>query len=367
METTAEKKHSKLEWMFYIIVLPLLFISILSGILMWFLGYDVKTNALQVLNKVPVIEKLIDDKQFEKQTEVTKTVDPIIKLQDTLREKEETIIEYQNMVDKKEKELKLLDQKLSDVLENQLKLKQDQTESLNTNDKDLAKLYSNMNVKSAASILSTLSNDEAVQILSQLNMETKGQIVEKMDPSKAASFTLIEKKQLLEKELSQQKKLADIINIYSSIDDKKVADILSTMKNEDAAMILGQMKDIKITNVMKAIEPTKATELTNLLKQQTYSTDSKIVELNNEIAQIDKEIDKLSASNNDLGSDYQKLASTFTNMNSTLAADTIQSIAIQDKIQAKQILSIMDPVARSKILNEMDPEAVAKLSLDLIN
>ena len=192
MGPTAERNYSKLEWFFYIIILPIIFISILTVTLLWFLDFD--NEILEKLNHIPVIEKLIDDEQFNNndilsinnsKEQFLETIDTLKK---TITDKDSVIAETEKKVTLKDEEINLLKQQIED-LEAKLEAKKSLEQSRQERMAELAKIYANMNPQNAANIISNLSYEEAILILEQMNVDSKSSILEKMDQEKAAELT----------------------------------------------------------------------------------------------------------------------------------------------------------------------------------
>ncbi|WP_339063321.1 MotE family protein [Tepidibacillus marianensis] len=196
MEPTAEKNYSKLEWLFFMVIVPVLFITILSVILLWFLDYNVKEKILTSLNQIPVIEKLIPDSQVNQSAKQNAVSNPNPQL-------EKTIQELKSTLDQKNSDLKQLETDNStkqaeiDQLKQQMTDLANQTQKKSTTDQtnlqewiNLAKVYSNMDPMNASSILANLNEQDAANILSQMSVDNKSFILEKMDPKKAASLSL---------------------------------------------------------------------------------------------------------------------------------------------------------------------------------
>lgn len=217
MEPSSERNYSKLEWFFYIIILPVLFVSIITITLLWFLDYDVKTGLLKAFNKIPVIEKLIDDEQFIEDGYIS-TNPSKEEMQITLEELKKTLDEKNTMLTKAEEDALDKDEEIArlnaqiDELEAKLDEKNISDVEREEEIAELAKVYSNMNPKNAANIISNLSVEEAVLILSQMNVDSKSKILEKMDPKTAADISILLKDQKYSKD-QDIKALQERVNI----------------------------------------------------------------------------------------------------------------------------------------------------------
>lgn len=195
MEPTYEKNYSKLEWVFYIIILPILFVSIITITLLWFLDYNVKLKFLEAFNKIPGIEKLIDDEQFNDRGYISSNPSKE-ELQVTLEELKKTLDEKNNLLIQAEVHMLEKDEEIAS-LNTQIDGLGDRLNEKNVSElereeeiAELAKVYSNMSSKSAANIISNLSTEEAILILSQMSVDSKSKILEKMDPKLAADISI---------------------------------------------------------------------------------------------------------------------------------------------------------------------------------
>ncbi len=247
MEASPERTNSKLEWFFFIFILPVLFISLLAFILLWFLDYDLKENVFASLNQVPVIEKIIPDgensKPVDSQTMITN-------LQKAVNQKDQSVLQLEAELKAKEEEMLKLQQRIEGLeQENKTVLleEEERIEDL----KKLAKVYENMSAKNAAKILEELSYEEAVLIFGQMGLEPKSKILEKMDPKKSADLSVLLKEQNYSKEqdiaaLQQRiEKLVHEIDLLreNDVQYQELAITFSTMNPENAANTLVSIAD----------------------------------------------------------------------------------------------------------------------------
>lgn len=202
----AEKSYSKLEWFFYIILLPCLFTLILIMIILSFMKVDVITPILEAGNKIPYLEKIIPDpKQPEKEfavygetfnvqpsdlaeAENTKLQDQIDKYQQLITEKDEKIKELEEKLKASEERLQVVQGELDQLKADQKASEEEEKKALT---KEVSDLYSTMTASKAAPILSNLENQEAVAILAEMDNRKRSQILAKMDPKKAAELSVL--------------------------------------------------------------------------------------------------------------------------------------------------------------------------------
>ncbi|WP_232697035.1 MotE family protein [Brevibacillus daliensis] len=280
-EVQEERGYGRWEFFFYIILIPALFTSLLLGIILSFSGYDVIGGIKETINKIPFIEKVIDDgpntatnpvadeknKGLQTEQVLEKNKQETAKLEEAVNEKEATIQALQTQV----KELqRTSEQKRVDEEERQ---KQFQS---------LAKTYATMSPKNAAAILENLSNEEAVVVLAKMKTDVQSQILAKMDPKKAADLSILIKDQQISKDddiaaLQQRviiltkalgetrdtskvtsEKLVASFNSMNTIDAAKILSTLYKTNTERALSILSQMADGKRGEILGEISKTDA-------------------------------------------------------------------------------------------------------------
>ncbi|WP_048602495.1 MotE family protein [Rubeoparvulum massiliense] len=205
-----EKKYRWWEWIFYIIILPLLFTSILVGTLMTVMGYDVLNGVMTTLNRVPIVEKVIPDPQVKLEPEEERRANnmealksEILRLEETRSNSEKQVKAYEQELQSKDLEIARLQEELkkvqAEIVSQQVAVEQ-QAQDL----KEIADIFRSMSASKAAKIIDQLTTVEAGLVLEGLKPEEKGPILAKMSPEKAASLTML----LTEGELSEDQKTA---------------------------------------------------------------------------------------------------------------------------------------------------------------
>lgn len=266
---TADKNYSKLEWFFYIIFIPILFVSILTVTLLWFLDFDVKTNILKGLNKIPVVEKLIDDKQFNNPDDMTinnskeQLQQQVIELKKSLDENSLTLTKTEQSVETKDKEIESLKQQIDD-LNSKLKEKNISEKSREQEISDLAKIYETMSSSKAADVISKLTTEEAVLVLSQMKTDSQSTILGKMDPQKAAetSILLKDNKYSKDKDISAlQKRIDTLVNEIDKLKSNKSEKI----DYQQLAITFANMEPTMASDTLIAIANNNLTKAQNIL------------------------------------------------------------------------------------------------------
>lgn len=299
METVQDKSYNKIEWIFYIVILPLLFTSILTGILLHFLGVNV-VGSLQVwLNQVPYVASIVPDPDtrpdanLTPQQEVTYLNEQMKRINAELTEKKGEVATLSKIADEREAKIKELQQEI-EQLEKALEDKRISDEEQLKQIRDLAELYSSMSASKAAPIIEALTLEEAVLVMKAMDPEEQGDIFAKMDPEKAAEISILlkdtklhqddqiaalqQRVQVLTRALSESAVLLQdkekLINTYSQMPPKEAADILINMMNTDqtkALAIVSGVDDGVRSQILTEIarrDVNLASRITNLLMQE---------------------------------------------------------------------------------------------------
>ena len=177
-------RYGKLEWFFYIVVLPLLFTALLSGIILQFLGFDITGKVANAAKHVPGVSKLLPQDEQAADSAASAQPDPVRQKQeaeDKAKALESSKKQLEDDLVKKNAEI----DKLKQQVEAEKKKQADgEEEAAPPPDpvKDMAKVYAQMSPAKAAAIMSNLSVTEAKEILSKMTSSQKAAILEKMEP-----------------------------------------------------------------------------------------------------------------------------------------------------------------------------------------
>jgi flagellar motility protein MotE (MotC chaperone) len=286
-EVEVEQGYSKWEWLFYIVLLPLLFTALLTGIILTFLGYNVVFTVHEAANKIPFLERIIPDPvadqgevpdagngknsvSEEMTTELKKRDSEIQRLQIEMEQKNKQLAELQskNSELQKENEAETLTEK-----EHQTQLQQ------------LSSLFGGMSPGKAAPIIENLTTEEAVLVLSQMKLDERGRVLEKMDPKKAADVSILlkdatptkdreiaalqERVNLLTQVLSEQQKKGvsdkDLAAAYAAMDPPKAAVILTELYKgspNQAIQIFATMDQQALSQILAEMDGKTASNIT---------------------------------------------------------------------------------------------------------
>jgi len=287
-QPTAEKGYSRLEWFFYIIVLPVLFISILTIVLLWFLDYDLKGKVLMTLNEIPYVEKLIDDQQFNNYDNLTinnskeQLEATIAELKNTLTNSQLALTQVENQTANKDQQIAELQEQIDDLLA-QLSVKNTSEKTREEEIAELAKVYANMNPKNAAGIIASLDATEALLILSQMSVDTKSAILEKMDLQTAAELSILLKDQKYSKDQDIQALQARISQLVEDLDEIKRSQT-NSVDYQLLAATYSEMEARKAAESLLEIYNTDKTKAQNILAAMSSAARA---ELLNQMSSID--------------------------------------------------------------------------------
>lgn len=275
VELQEEKVYSKWEWIFYMIVIPALFASLLGGVLLSLLGVDVIGKVLHVGNAIPYVEQIVPGEN-EKPAETKKTEqNQLSTLQAELTKNKQSSEALQEEVAKKDATIQAMQKQVVD-LQKVMEDKRTTDEERQKQYQDLAKIYTTMSTKNAAAIIENLTKEEAVTVLAKMKPDQRAGILEKMDPKKAADISILikdttiskdddlaalqQRVQVLTKALSETRQdstsLDSLINTFSQMSPDDSASIITTLMNTNskrAISILAGMGNDKRAQVLASI------------------------------------------------------------------------------------------------------------------
>ncbi|MCA1030073.1 hypothetical protein LCL95_03360 [Bacillus timonensis] len=191
METLEreEKTYSMLQWLIFVIIIPLLFTITLALVLLTFAGVDVVAFTKEHIDKVPFVSSVFKQENEKKEdVSIKNQSKKIEELQALLDEKELSIKKLTDDFSAKEKEVKSLSAEI-ERLSNEIASLQNEQLAEKKSVQEIAKIYEKMSPKNAAIIIPKLENNDAVKILSNLNADKLVSILEKMEPEEAALYT----------------------------------------------------------------------------------------------------------------------------------------------------------------------------------
>ncbi len=179
VEAEEEKSPGLFQKLFYLVLIPLLFVIAVLLVIATFTDFNVfeKASELTGLSSEKPVEETSEN--FDKK---------IVELEAQLKEKEAEIAQLQSKLDSA-----LAENENNKAIQEQL---QSKIESLQQNQSEVKKEFDNilstfdkMSAKSAAPIITEMSEEEALKILSNMKPEKLSEIFSKMDPAEAAKYS----------------------------------------------------------------------------------------------------------------------------------------------------------------------------------
>lgn len=177
--TEEEKSPGIFQKLFYLVLIPLLFVIAVLLVIATVTDFNVfeKASELTGLSSEKSVE--------ESSTDYSKK---IVELEAQVKEKEAEIEQLQSKLDSalaENEDNVAIQQQLQSEIES---LQQTESEAKKEFE-DILSTFEKMSAKSAAPIISEMSDEEALKILSNMKPETLSAIFEKMDPAEAARYS----------------------------------------------------------------------------------------------------------------------------------------------------------------------------------
>ncbi|RXY99270.1 MotE family protein [Fictibacillus sp. S7] len=191
----GKEKTKKFSWFLFVIVMPALFVVVIMGMILMFLGVDIAGKAKEIGSHLPGLSSLAQQDRNSASVNENTVQSEKTYWEKKVKERDQMIKLLQSDVDKKEKEVQSLKADLT-AAQNQPEENTTETDGSVTKDdghekqKKITAWYNAMSPKNAAAILSKMDIKDAADIMKELDEEVTSSILAKMDPGKAADLTL---------------------------------------------------------------------------------------------------------------------------------------------------------------------------------
>ena len=257
-EIQEEREYGRWEWFFYMIVIPALFASLLSGVLLSLVGVNVLGTVLHWANSIPYVEKLVPDEyaatsDSEEQPDMDKQV---ATLQQDQAKNQQQITALKEESAKKDATIAALEKQIDDV-NKAMEDKRATEEERQKQFADLAKVYTTMSPKNAAAIIENLKLQESVAVMTKMKPAQQADILAKMEPKKAADISILLKDSVVNKDddIAALQQRVDVLTraLSDTRDGSDAEDLKKTFAQlppADAAAIIRSLMD---TNKGQAI------------------------------------------------------------------------------------------------------------------
>jgi len=280
--------YSAFERFLYLILIPVIFTTVLSAVLLTLFGYDIVDPLLKVGQKIPVVRELLPEPKGEQP--------PVSKL-DTVRqeaEMEAKIAELQSQVQALNQQLLAVQAESAEkdrtieALEAQLAEAVQTAEQERLSDEEyaarirsLAATYAEMSPSKAARLLEQLTLNERVLVLNEMDAESQVDILEKMNPVIAAETSILLKDVVPAKDL-QIAALQSRLALMES--DDAAADVLTQdevsltvagMATDSAAKVLLELYKSdrnQVIQILRGMDVQARASILDMIAQQDAQT-----------------------------------------------------------------------------------------------
>ncbi len=183
-----EKKAGKLQWFFFVIVIPIVFSVTLFIVILNIAGINVGDSVAKIGSNIPFVSSFFEE-TGDNEAEKTDNSEKKLKELETLVKDYESQIESLEMeVQAKEDELLKKEQEI-EQLTSSLEQKESNAEQAEMELKNLSNSFKDMDPEKAAPIFEEMEQSLAIAVLKKLKADERGAIFEYMDPAKVATLS----------------------------------------------------------------------------------------------------------------------------------------------------------------------------------
>lgn len=280
MDNDAEKSsYGTLERFIYILLLPILFTAILTGVLLTLFDYDVKNVVYSIGRNIPIINNIVPEEQIT-DTDLSNPASESIQLDQQIKDLSASSEEKENAISQLESEMKNRDEQIVQLEASVEKLILEQ-ESIEMNSeeyrkqlKSLASMYAGMTTSKSAPILENLTMPELVLVLYEMSSDDQGRVLEKMNPKTAAdaSIQLKDVNELTRKDWEEQAKIA-----RDERTAKEDPEATTKLTNEELAQTFSAMTVDSAADILLQLNKTNSTKVVSLLNAMDNASRSNIL------------------------------------------------------------------------------------------
>jgi flagellar motility protein MotE (MotC chaperone) len=263
----SEGSNGTLEKFLVWFLIPLVFTSVLLGVLLSIFDYDVMNNLFKAAGKIPVINHVLpgpkspDNGKTANADDHNASGSPQPSLEAEVVRLNQKIAAQEAELQKTSRESQAKDQTIQDLkaavdqLQQKLQEKTLSNEEYDNQIQQLASTYAKMMPSKAAPVLENLSLQERVLVLNAMKTDDRVKVLEKMDPKIAAESSIALKDVVPVKDqeiaaLQSRLKIngtdpntagklsrEDMGATFASMDPKNAATVLVQMMNSNAAQV----------------------------------------------------------------------------------------------------------------------------------
>ncbi|WP_128894240.1 hypothetical protein [Longirhabdus pacifica] len=260
-ETSVDnQKVSMWARILYYFIIPVVFASVLTIVLLTITGYDLKTPMMKVAQNIPYVDSLLpkSEEAIAKEndtSEVEKLTLQIAELETQLASANEQI--ESQTISNKEQRIQLV--KLQEEVDTKV------DEEITTKVQALKDLYVKMSARKASSILETLTLEEQVLILYTMTAQQQKDILERMEPENAAEASIalkdvasledayvaandVRQEIVDEREQMELFTLEDISLTFAFMEAKSAAEILAEVYASNNDLVIAILQEIDVAS-----------------------------------------------------------------------------------------------------------------------
>lgn len=238
--------------------IPLVFTSVLLGVLLSIFDYNVMNNLLKMASKIPIVNHIVPAPKEGAATDKTSgseqpadkqkaLEDEVARLNQKIADQEAELKQAAELNQQKDQNIQDLKAQIS-TLQDQLKGKTQSEEEYSKQIQQLATTYASMTPSKAGPLLENLTLNERVLVLSAMKTDDRVKILEKMDPKIAAETSILLKDTVPVRD-TEIAALQERLQLNEPLDSKKaeklsrddMATTFANMAPKSAATVLVEM------------------------------------------------------------------------------------------------------------------------------
>ncbi len=280
MDNDLEKSsYGKLERFIYIILLPILFATILIGVLFTLFDYDVKNVVYSIGRKIPIINNIVPEEQItdpdsgNPANESIQLDQQVKDLAASASEKDSTIVKLEGEVKSRDEQITQLEESVEKFILEQESVVAN-SEEYRKQLKSLAAMYAGMSPSKSAPILENLTMPELVLVLYEMSSDDQGRVLAKMNPKTAAdaSIQLKDVNELTRLDWEEQAEIAR--NERTAKEDPEAT---TKLTNEELAQTFSAMTVDRAAEILQQLNKTNSTKVVSLLNAMDNASRSNIL------------------------------------------------------------------------------------------
>ncbi|MFD2670101.1 MotE family protein [Marinicrinis sediminis] len=292
LEVKEKSSYGAFERFLYLFLIPIVFTSILTVVLLSMFNYNVMNSLLRVADSIPLVNMIVPDPATNADEEQPDGVDgdPVTtdagpeQLAMQIAELETKISNSRDVITRKDSEIEKLREQI-EKLQEDLATKQQTDEEYQTRISNLAQVYADMTASKAAAIMENLTTPELVLILNQMGSDDQSRILEKMNPVIAAEASIQMKDEVTAKDqqIAALQARLDIqegaLTPETKFSMEELGQTFANMSTKSAASVLMEMyasDPNKVINILRVMNVGSRSEILDEIADESKTTAAEI-------------------------------------------------------------------------------------------